>query len=648
VRKLTLLMILAAMFAAAFGQPMATQAQTPKITLKDCTLPIGIGNKKSEEPAQCGTVSVLEDRKNPGGRKIDIPVYVLPPTTPGAKGLPIFHLEGGPGGSAINGFGQSWFLAYSSFRKNHPVVVFDQRGIGKSASLQCTEITDVALKDIATTPTDAVTEANQSIGRYAACLERLGKTADPQFYTSAAAADDIDDIRVALGYDQILVFGNSYGTWLGQFYLKTHGEHVAGMVLDSVVGPWNLPDLLAPANGQASLDKIIALCEADALCNKTYPDLHTKLDEAIARLEKAPVTMTGISGISAKLHTVGITADRFRLALFTMLYSTANSTLIPQTISEAAKGIYQFPATMLVTQAEEAENFISYGLNLSVTCAESVPFFSDALFDKYAADSFLIGAKDKYKDSFKPQIDTCKAWRSAELNEADVAPIESDRPVLILSGNLDPVTPVSFGEETNKRLKNSTLVVLPYQGHGVIIGSKCAQNVTAAFFDNPTAKVDASCTKNDLVPIFSGAYKAEFDALDDAAASVAGLLPKGWTVEAGSPLSFATSPDGLQFAAVGVYKNSDEKTARAAVLKALGEKFGAVGVQQELTQDMLIIRITAIVHGLERPDQAMLGILYLRPDGKNVLVAWQAAPFNWFQAVSLAYGPQLLGTLRVR
>jgi pimeloyl-ACP methyl ester carboxylesterase len=648
VRKLTLLLILATLLVASIGQPTPTQAQTPPLTLKECTFPLGVGSKKTEIPAQCATLSVLEDRKNPNGHKIDIPIYVLPPTTPGAKGLPIFHLEGGPGGSAINGFGQSWFLAYSAFRKDHPVVVFDQRGIGKSGSLQCTEVTDEALKDLALTPASAVEESNQSLGRIAACLQRLSKTADPQFYTSTAAADDMDEIRLALGYDQILVFGNSYGTWLGQYYLKLHGEHVAGMVLDSVTGPWNRPDLLAAASGQASLDKIIKLCEADPLCNQTYPNLHAKLDEALAQLEKAPVKTSGVSGITAKTYPVGMTADRLRSTLFMMLYSTSNSVLIPQAITEAARGIYQFPATVLASQAEEAAEFISYGLNLSVTCAESVPFFTDELIAQYATESFLLGSKDDYKESFKPQIAACKAWRSAELSEADVAPITSNRPVLILSGNLDPITPVAFGEETQKRLKNSTLVVLPYQGHGVIIGSKCAQDVTAAFFNNPTGKIDASCTKDDLVPLFTGAIKPEFEPLNDPKASVTGIFPKGWKQEPGAPLSFATSPDGLQLAAIGVYKDTDEKTARAAVLKALAEKYGAVAIQQEITQDLLIVRITVIAHGLERPNQSTLGILYIRPDGKNVLVAWQAAPLNWFQAVTLAYGPQLLVSIRPR
>jgi pimeloyl-ACP methyl ester carboxylesterase len=646
VRKLTVFLILAAICAAAFGQAVPIQAQTPKITLKDCTFPLGVGNKKTEIPAQCGTVSVLEDRGNATGRKLDIPIYVLPPTTPDAKGLPIFHLEGGPGGSAIAGFGQSWFSAYKTFRKNHPIVIFDQRGIGKSASLQCTEITDVALKELAETPESAIEESNRAIPRIGACLQRLSKTADPQFYTSAAAADDIDDIRVALGYDQIFVFGNSYGTWLGQYYLKLHGDKVAGMILDSVVGPWNQPDLRAGANGQAALDKIIALCEADAACNAKYPNLSAKLDEALRELEADPYNISGISGISGKSYPLGMTADRLRFSLFSMLYSTANSVLVPQAIAEAANNVYQFPATLLATQAEEAENFISYGLNLSVTCAESVPFFTDALIEETTVDSFLYGTKENYKKALQSQIAGCKAWRGAELSTADVAPITSDRPVLILAGDLDPITPVSFAEETQKRLSNSKLVVLPYQGHGVIIGSKCAQDIMAAFLSDPVAKLDASCTNDDLKPLFSGTITPEFE---DIASPVTafGQFPKGWKQEQGTALTFATSEDGLQFAAIGAYKNMDEK-AREAAIKEISEKFGALDVSQELTQDAIFIRITIIAHGLERPTQATTGILYLRPDGKNVLVAWQAAPFNWFQASALAYGAQLVGSARVK
>lgn len=638
---------LATQGASAHAQPTPQAGSTGAFTLTDCKLDTGVGTPKRPIDARCGTFQVPEDRATPGGRKLDLAVVVLPARDPAAKGLPIFHLEGGPGGSAISNFGQAWFVAYEQFRQTHPVVLIDQRGVGKSTSLQCTEATDNALSDLSEAlKPDA--ERARSVERSKACLTRLSASTDPKFYTSSAAADDLDEVRSALGYDKILVFGNSYGTWLGQYYLKLHGDRVAGMILDSVVGPWNTPNLDYANSGDASLNKVIALCAADSACNKAFPDLPGKLREAFARLDKATSRTNGTSGITTKPYSVVMTRERLQTALFELLYNSANISLIPQSISDAARGVYTFPATVLVTGAETAADAISIGLNQSVYCSESVNFTTDETIARFANDTLLFGSKDEFAQTAKAALENCKAWRTLQLPAADVAPITSDVPVLILSGDLDPITPIRYGEETRARLKKGQLVTFPYQGHGVIINSKCAQVIMGAFLENPTTKLDTACTGADLKPIFAGAFAGELVPFNDPAASFIGQIPKGWKTETGAELTFATSPDGLQFVAAGAYKNTDLKTAREKAIKAVTDKYGAVAIQQELTQSLIIISITAIAHGLDRPDQASTGVFYLRPDGKNVLVVWQAAPNNWFQAASLVYGAQMLGTIRAR
>src|SRR5262249_13909148 len=154
------------------------------------------------------------------------------------KPEPIFHFEGGPGASAITNFGQTFFGAYRDLRQDHDVVLVDQRGTGLSSSIQCTEATDKALEDLGK-PEESDEGTATFITRLTACLNRLSATTDPAFYTSTVLADDTDAVRAALGYDQIDVIGVSYGTWLGQIYLRRHGEHVHAMVLDSLAGPWN-------------------------------------------------------------------------------------------------------------------------------------------------------------------------------------------------------------------------------------------------------------------------------------------------------------------------------------------------------------------------------------------------------------------------
>jgi len=635
VSMLSMSTVLVILLAILYPRGIVRSANVP---LTDCQFQVGIGSAKYEVAAQCGVLTVPEDYLHPEGRTLAIHFTVLAPLTPDAKGLPIFHLEGGPGGSAVSNFGEAWFGAYETLRRDHPVVLIDQRGTGTSASLQCTEITDAALSDLAklSSPTD---DADLNSKRLAQCLTRLSRTTDPQFYTSNALADDTDAVRAALGYDQIDVFGNSYGTSLGQVYLKRHGVHVAALVLDSVTGPWNQWALDATTNGAAALDKTFALCKADAACAKAYPDLAGDLQKALDTLKAQPRTISALSALTVTSHSVGMTPGRLLGALYEMLYNSANIGLIPSSIHSAANGDYTFPAGVLIAEAELAPE-ISQGLYESVVCSELVPFWTDALIKQYKTDT-LFSAIDTPND----YISGCKAWRSAELSAADVAPVVSDRPVLVLSGGLDPITPVKFGEETHARLSNSTLAVLPYQAHGVIVNSRCAQNIVAAFLNAPTQKVDTQCTAADLKPLFLGAYGVSFTPFSSKDATFSGLVPTGWKATQDGTLTFFSSPDGLQFVAAGVYKNQDRDAAKKAVLAQLRQRYGAIDVLQEQTVDFLIISISAVVHTMTTPDQAYTGLIYLRPQGADTYVVWQAAPSNWFQAVSVGIAPTLIGSI---
>jgi pimeloyl-ACP methyl ester carboxylesterase len=645
-RRLTVFadLIAITLMSLAIGSPVAVQAQIhiAALPLTPCKFDVGLGDGKYQIDARCGTLDVPENYAQPNGRKLTLHFDILPPLKANAQGLPIFHLEGGPGGSAISNFGQAWFASYQMLRQDHPVVLIDQRGIGQSASLQCTEITSKAFDDLAAT-TATTAQSSVALQRLSDCLTRLSKTADPQFYTTNALADDTDAIRAALGYDQIELFGNSYGTSLGQIYLKRHGDHVAGLVLDSVTGPWNYWTLDAANNGQASLDKLFALCQADTLCNTAYPDLAGQLQTALKNLTQKPVQITALSLLTATPYRVGMTSDKLRSALFELLYNPANATIIPSAINSAAKGGYAFPAGILIAEAEQADQAVSLGLYQSIICSEIVPFYTPALISQYQSDNTFSAINTPADDKTG-----CDSWRSGELSAADVAPVTSDRPVLILSGNLDPITPVKFGQETHARLSHSTLATFPYQGHGVLPNSKCAQTITAAFLNAPDQKLDISCAQNDLKPLFVGAYQVEMVPFNGADATFSGSAPKDWVAEQVGPLTFFTSPDGLQFAAEGILKNQTAIQAQQTVLDALIKRYGAINVQQVQTVNALIVSITAVAHSLDRPDYAYTGSILLRAEGTDTYAIWQAAPTNWLQAVSAVISPQLLVNMKPR
>lgn len=632
----TLLLVLGtASFLSMAGaaHPAAAQPQ-PSLTLTPCKLDIGLGAAKQQIDAQCGVVSVPEDRTQPtAGRLIDIHVAVLPATNANSTAAPIFHFEGGPGGSAITNF-TAWYTSYRPLMADHDIVLIDQRGTGKSASLQCTEVTDPALKDLAEARTREQ-ELKLLLERMEACLQRVAATNDPALYHSVTMADDTDAVREALGYDKINLFGNSYGTWLAQIYLRRHEANVNAVILDSVAGPWNHYLLSVPENAEAALNRAFDLCAKDEACSARYPNLSEKFAKALADLEAGPQRASG-QGLTGAAYTVLMTRERLLEAFRTMLYSSAYIGILPQAVEQAANGVYIYPAATLVAAAEQGKD-ISFGLFYSVHCAETLPFYTPALIEGYQPTQFYGSAADGVTEL--RQI--CANWRGGELDAADVAPVTSSKPILILSGAFDPVTPVSFGEETLARFSNGALAVFPYQAHGLMPASKCAQNLIKAFLATPEQALDTSCTAKDIVPVFSGTFKVQLEPFSDPAVNVKLNVPKGWTLQAdksSADMAFFASADQVHLLGAARLRAKNAAEAEAIAVKAIEAAYGAVDPQA--TIEILGSRI--VQHGLDNPDNVYLGVITVVGFGNDYRVMWYAAPTTVFTATFETVVPVLL------
>jgi pimeloyl-ACP methyl ester carboxylesterase len=618
------------------------QTETKSLELTPCQITVGIGGAAHGIDVKCGVLKVPQDWTKPDGKKLDIHVTVVPATSASPKGLPIFHLEGGPGGSARSAFGRGWYIAYQALRQDHDIVLIDQRGTGQSASLQCTEISEQALSDLADTQAQ---EDQQTVylDRIANCLERVSATYDPTHFTSAILAKDTDAVRAALGYKQIDLYGSSYGTELAQFYMRDFGANIHAVVLDGAVAPWNNPLVVAPGNIEQSLNLLFSICQSDPACNKAYPDLPGQLKTALDKLSDKPITVNANSLETNDAYPVAMTRRKFLYTLSEMLTSGSLIVFVPMAISQAAQGGYIIPAGVEITLAEHS-NDVSTGLYYSVTCAEQVAFFNEELLKQYDNKGTFSSVYDT------PDLLTksCNAWRSAELAASDVAPIKSDIPTLILVGGFDPITPVSFAQETNKRLSKSQLVVLPYQSHGVIIGSKCAQNLFAQFLLAPTTPVDISCADSDLLPVFAGAYEVKFVGYSDPKGTFSTVIPEGWQVQQGltnTNLTFFASPDNTQFIGVGVLRGTKLSEAKAVALKAIVDNYGAIEVQQEIDVPAILFTIKIVAHAMDRPDQFYVGTLWMRDINGDTYITWQAAPNSVFQAAQLAILPQVFAQL---
>ena len=230
-----------------------------------------------DEPLRCATVTVPESRGKPGGRTLALKVYVIPARHPAPGAEPIYVLSGGPG-ETVSELAPD--LVGSPLREAHDIVLADQRGTGEGHRLDCPPPAGAGLQRLLDTPLD--------VAALSACRDQLAKRFDLSAYTTVASADDLEDVRRALGHGRINLHGGSFGTYLGQVYLRDHGEHVNAAVFYSLVTLKNRVPLYHAREGQYGFDRMAEDCAADPACRAAYPDLNADLAAILARLRREP------------------------------------------------------------------------------------------------------------------------------------------------------------------------------------------------------------------------------------------------------------------------------------------------------------------------------------------------------------------------
>lgn len=184
-------------------------------------------------PFECATVPVPLDRAHPNGQKIALALVKLPATNPSGAIGPLLVNPGGPGGSGVDLVeGNVWPPALT---RNFDLIGFDPRGIGRSDPVQCDfDISKLYTPDPAPRTPEAVTQLESVSKAYVKSCASHNEALLPHMGTRDVA-DDMDDIRRALGAEKINYLGYSYGTSIGQVYADRYPTHIRAMVLDGVV-----------------------------------------------------------------------------------------------------------------------------------------------------------------------------------------------------------------------------------------------------------------------------------------------------------------------------------------------------------------------------------------------------------------------------
>ena len=389
---------------------------------------------------------------------------------------PIFALAGGPGESSTAS-APIFAQILEGVRRERDIVLVDLRGTGGSNPLHCPLPGSDAdpqsyLGDLL--PVAAVRD----------CAQRLDGA--PGHYTTAEAAADLEEVRAALGHERIHLYGVSYGSRVVLAYLRNHPGRVRSAVLHGVVPTDMRIPLHYAEDAQRSLDLLLAECEANAACRAAYPGLREKLAAVERRLATAPVE-TEIEDPKTKRRVrLRVTSDLFREEIRWRLYAEGEN-VVPSYIQQASEGDFAALARSVLRQRRAiAAGVISLGTLLSVTCTEDVPFFTPEEAERLAAGSFLGTSR------VDQQVRACSVWPRGTLPEGFAEPVRSDVPVLLISGEHDPVTPPRWGERVARHLPRSRHVVFRRGSHAV--RSPCVRQILADFVARGTAEgLDTSC-----------------------------------------------------------------------------------------------------------------------------------------------------------
>lgn len=358
-------------------------------------------------------------------------------------------IAGGPGQSAIETF-PSVSFAFQHIMQDHDVILIDQRGTGASEKLVCASESDplalTADADLAQISSDAL-----------ACRASLPH--DPYWFTSSMAVNDLEYVRQMLNVSQWNMYGISYGTRVAMHYLRRFPDSIRTLTLDAVLPPSVSlgPDIARLS--QRALDLIFTRCVNDQGCFSAFGDLTKPTMALLGSLEKAPKKLTFEDIATGSLSTMELTRQQLAATIRLLSYSPQTAAILPSMLHEAIVNENFAPlARQVKLQAQSLDHSLANGMHQAIICTEDAPYVNASDAGDEAATYLGQGTLDAL-------LANCENWPAGFIDADFKDALATDVPILILSGEADPITPPGYGESITSTLPNSRHIINEDQGH---------------------------------------------------------------------------------------------------------------------------------------------------------------------------------------
>jgi pimeloyl-ACP methyl ester carboxylesterase len=413
---------------------------------------------ESTQPVLCGQHEVFEDRAAQAGRRITLKIVVVPALSAPPAGDPVFVFVGGPGLGAASGVRGDGGGLTNRLRRERDVVFVDQRGTGASHRLPCSFADD---------PTQSYVTDLLPVDRIRACREAAAAGANVTLYTTPIAMEDLDEIRAALGYEQINLYGVSYGAQAALQYLRQYPRRVRVIAIAGVATPAAKQPLSFARAAHDAMRALIADCAGDAVCARAFPKLEDEFQAVLTAAEAGRATMAR-----------AVFVERLRL----MLYDLESARRVPLVVHRAAQGDWGPFMRLSPTGITSGVS----AMYLTVTCAETTSQISEPDIVRETRDTFV----GEYRT--RAHLRACREWPRAQVPPAYYEPVTSAVPALILSGELDAATPAHFARTAARSLRNGRHVIARNVAHDY--SSDCMQRLVAEFIAAGSARdLDIAC-----------------------------------------------------------------------------------------------------------------------------------------------------------
>ena len=459
----------------------------------------------------CGLLEVPENREKARPRRIELHFVKIAAKQPddwdaeekgewAKRDDPVIYLTGGPGVKA---------QAYVARLKDHGVryardlYILEQRGIGWSGDFCPTYF--LSDPTAANTPDwDQYQRAGLEAMETCFAAAKAAKV-DLSGYSSIENARDVEALRRALGFEQWNMWGISYGSILGQAYLKQDPEGIRAAVIDAIVPlQQDITFHHIARYYDRALNILKDACDADETCGRDFPDFKSRLEAAIMKISMGPIE---VDAIDKELFPSGkgyFFQDIIGGAPFSLFYEQDNYAALPAFIDALVRLVEEenyAPFKMLT--AGGGGVIISQGMYNAIACNDNWHAAMKQAFEEDFADYPALAMIFGDPALIEEQARICKRYGASPRSPEDYRAVETDIRTLLVEGQMDPITPPPLAKKILPGFTNATYVEFPYAGHGPTRSVECAGEFLTKFFDDPNGDLDTSCVNEMNAPDFA-------------------------------------------------------------------------------------------------------------------------------------------------